>query len=106
MALTRTSRARGRAAEKPDLDDSLDTTMKALDRLMRLFRIERYLHLVLGGLSFLLLLYVGIGWVRRGHIGDGNVQLMFGSSGLFAAASFRTTYFFGRSFRLVDDLIR
>ncbi|MQA92252.1 MAG: hypothetical protein GEU90_18835 [Gemmatimonas sp.] len=89
-----------------DLQSVLNVAIFALERLLNLFRIERYLHLVLGFLSFLLLLYVGVALVRAGTLNDSSLTLLFGASGLFTAASFRTTYYFNKGFKLIDDIIR
>jgi hypothetical protein len=108
MASPRTRPAPERSAEPGprELSATVNATIGALERLLALFRVERYLHLALGIISFLLLLYTVFEMVRTGKVGDGNLMMIFGASGLFAAASFRTTYFFGKGFRLIDDLLR
>src|SRR3546814_12768041 len=45
--------------ERMDSKELLDSALNALDRLLKMFMIERYVYLVLTAVSFLLLLYAG-----------------------------------------------
>ena len=100
------SRQQRANAARPNLEEVLNLTMVALERLLNLFRVERYIHLVLAVASFLLLLYAGVQLVVNKVLDRSILALLFGASGVFTAASFRTTYFFNKGFKLIDDLIR
>jgi hypothetical protein len=72
-----------------------------------MFRVERIVHQVLNAVAFLMLLYAIWLTLNRDSKGISTTVLvaLFGSSGLIAASSGRTTYFFNKAFRLVDDII-
>lgn len=84
----------------------VETALNALDRLLRMFTIERYVYLALTAVSFLLLLYAGFLIATAKEANTEVLVAVFGSSGLVAASSARISWFFNRAFTLIEDLIR
>ena len=85
----------------------LKDTLNALDRLLNLFRLERIIHLIVGVLAFLMLLYaIAVLLTRRKEMDTALLVSLFGSSGLIAVSSARITYFFNKAFNLVEHVIR
>lgn len=90
----------------PTNGEILDIVIGALDRLMAMFRIERYVHLALTGLSFLMVLYCGFRLVTDSHLDRTSLLALFGSTGLITASSARITVFFSRAFTIVESVIK
>jgi len=88
-----------------DNKELLEATLNALDRLLKMFLIERYMYLVLTALSFCLLLYAGYLLVGAKQANTEFLVAVFGGSGLVAASSARISWFFNRAFSLVEGLI-
>ena len=84
----------------------LEATLNALDRLLRMFMVERYVYLALTALSFCLLLYAGYLMISTKSLNTEVLVAVFGGSGLVAASSARISWFFNRAFSLVEDLIK
>jgi hypothetical protein len=84
----------------------LGITLDALDRLMRMFVVERYVYLALTAVSFLLLLYTGYIFVATKAADKELLIAIFGSSGLIAASSARISWFFNRAFTMVENLVK
>ena len=92
----------------PDIDkkELLTTSLDALDRLLKMFMVERYVYLILTAFSFLLLIYVAYMLVTSDSANTATLVAVFGSTGLIAASSARISWFFNRAFTLVEELIR
>ena len=92
----------------PDLDkkELLTTSLDALDRLLKMFMVERYVYLVLTAFSFLLLIYAAYMLVTSESANTATLVAVFGSTGLIAASSARISWFFNRAFTLVEELVR
>lgn len=86
--------------------DPLDNALDALERLLRMFTVERYVYLVLTAFAFLMLIYIAYRLFDSDNVNSQLLVMVFGSTGLIAAASARITWFFNRAFGLVEDLIR
>lgn len=84
----------------------IDAALGALERLLRMFMVERYVYLVLTAVSFLLLLYAAYLLVASKTADTAVLVAVFGSSGLVAASSVRISWFFNRAFSLIEDLIK
>jgi len=84
----------------------LKDTLDALERLLDLFKLERIVHLVVGIVAFLMLLYAIVLLFRSQDVTAPLLTSLFGSSGLIAISSARITYFFNKAFKLVEDIIR
>lgn len=84
----------------------LEAALNALDRLLRMFMVERYVYLALTALSFVLLLYAGYLMVATKSLNTEVLVAVFGGSGLVAASSARISWFFNRAFSIVEDLIK
>jgi predicted Na+-dependent transporter len=90
----------------PDEKDLLGAVLNAMDRLLRMFMVERFVYLILTIASFVLMCIVGYSLVTSGPADKELLLAVFGGSGLIAAASLRTTWFFGKAFSLVSDVVK
>ena len=86
--------------------DTLNMALNAMERLLKLFRIERILHLFIGIIGFLLLVYAIVLILRNGNTDTTTLVALFGSSGLITASSARITFFFNKAFKLVENIIQ
>jgi hypothetical protein len=89
-----------------DNKELLTTALDALDRLLKMFMVERYVYLALTAFSFLLLVYTAYLLVTTRAVNTQMLVAVFGSTGLIAASSARISWFFNRAFILIEDLIR
>lgn len=89
--------------EKKEL---LEATLNALDRLLKMFMVERYLYLMLTAVSFALLIYAGYLMLSSKSLNTEVLVAIFGGSGLVAVSSARISWFFNRAFTIVEDLIK
>lgn len=92
---------------EPELRNTLRDVLDALERLLRLFQLERTIHLIVGIIGFLMLLYAAVMLLTPSNLKTNTTLLvsLFGSSGLITLSSARITYFFNRAFRLVERII-
>lgn len=88
-----------------DIKVVLDETLNALDRLLKLFHFERMIHLVIGIVAFLMLLYAIVLLVRSNGVDTTLLVSLFGSAGLITASSARVTYFFNKAFKLIAEVV-
>ena len=86
--------------------DVLDAALNALDRLLKMFMVERYVYLALTAVSFVLLLYAAYLLVTTSPANTEILVAVFGGSGLIAISSVRISWFFNRAFSLVENLIK
>jgi hypothetical protein len=84
----------------------LEAALNALDRLLKMFIVERFVYLALTALSFLLLVYAAYLLVAAKSANTDVLLAIFGSSGLVAASSARISWFFNRAFTLIENLIK
>lgn len=83
----------------------LTETLNALERLLNLFKLERIIHLIIGILAFLMLLYAIVLLLRSNEVSTTLLGSLFGSAGLITISSARITYFFNKGFTLIEDII-
>ena len=88
-----------------EVKTALDETLDAIERLLRLFRVERTLHLIIGVVAFGLLAYALVLLFRGKGIDTATLVSLFGSSGLVTVSSARLVYFFNRAFKLVEHVV-
>jgi flagellar biosynthesis protein FlhB len=81
-------------------------TLDALERLMRMFQVERIVYLLLSVISFGLMVIAGYLMLKDQHPSYGQFSLIFGSSGLCAASVSRVARFLNKSFNLIEDVVR
>jgi len=86
--------------------DLLNATLDALDRLMKMFMIERYVYLVLTAASFLIMLYAAYLLITKGSLTTDVLVALFGGSGIVTVSSARISWFFNRAFSLVEELVK
>jgi hypothetical protein len=90
----------------PNSSDLINRTLDALERLMRMFAIERYLYLGSALISFILLIIAIVRLVTGDGVDVLDLSLIFGASGLIAASAARVSYFLNKSFDLISSLIQ
>jgi len=90
----------------PQDDDLVNRTLDALDRLMRMFAVERVLYLVCAIVSFVLLIVCLISLFQTKQISTPQLAMVFGASGLIAASAARVSFFLNKSFDLVAAIIQ
>jgi len=90
----------------PDKEDLIERTLDALDRLMRMFAVERMLYLVCAIVSFALLLVCLVQLFQTKQISTPELAMVFGASGLIAASAARVSFFLNKSFDLVATIIQ
>ncbi len=91
----------------PDLKSALDTVLTALDRLLLMFKAERLIHMILAVAGFLMLVYAAIQLMTQPKGLDmTQMGLLFGSSGLITLSGARVTFFFTKSFGLIEEVTR
>lgn len=87
-------------------EDLVGRTLDALDRLMRMFAIERILYLVCAIISFVLLIVCLVFLFQTKQISVPQLAMVFGASGLIAASAARVSFFLNKSFDLVSTIIQ
>ena len=87
-------------------ENLVQQTLDALDRLMRMFAIERILYLVCAFVSFGLLILCLISLFKTQQISWPQLAMVFGASGLIAASAARVSFFLNKSFDLVSCIIQ
>lgn len=84
----------------------LEITLNAVERLLKIFQVERYIYLALTGVSFLLLLYAAYLLISSKPANTEILVAVFGSAGLITASSARISHFFNRAFSLIENLVK
>jgi len=87
-------------------NDLVNRTLDALERLMRMFAIERYLYLISALISFILLVIAIVRLITEDGVGALDLSLIFGATGLIAASAARVSYFLNKSFDLISSIIQ
>jgi hypothetical protein len=89
-----------------DEKDSLEQALNALERLMRMFQVERLLYLLGGVASLGLFVFAGYRLFTQGVIRSNDLITILGASGVSTACSSRVAYFLNKAFNLVEAIIR
>ncbi len=89
--------------EKKEL---LEIALNALERLLKMFQVERIVYLILTAIAFIILLYAAYLLIETKSANTEILVAVFGGAGLIAASSMRITYFFNRAFTLMEGLIK
>ena len=87
-------------------NDLVNRTLDALEHLMRMFAIERYLYLISALISFILLVIAIVRLITEDGVGALDLSLIFGATGLIAASAARVSYFLNKSFDLISSIIQ
>lgn len=80
---------------------ALRNRLEAVERLAALFRIERFVYLVITAVSFLLLFGVAVRMFIQGTAQIAEWGLLFGSSGLITITANRVLQVWSQSLRMV-----
>lgn len=89
-----------------DKKEMVNMALDALDRLLRMFQVERIVYLLLTAVSFVMLLFAGYQLIADRSMDTTAMVAVFGSTGLVTASSARVSHFFHRAFTLVEGLIQ
>ncbi len=89
-----------------DNSELVKTTLDAMERLLKMFMLERFIYLALTIFAFMLLIYASIQLFSNELISTTILVSIFGGSGLIAVTSFRVVWFFNRAFSLIESLIK
>lgn len=95
----------GRVYMAENLKETLDTILTSVERLLKLFELERKIHLIIGIVGFLILIYACFLLIRSKELSVELLVSLFGSSGLIITSSARITYFFNKAFNLIENII-
>lgn len=87
-------------------EDLIDRTLDALDRLMRMFALERVLYLVCAIVSFCMLVFCLFSLWKTQQLSVPELAMVFGASGLIAASAARVSFFLNKSFDLVSCIVQ
>jgi hypothetical protein len=79
--------------------EELDERYSIVEKLVRLFKFERFIHLAVTGISLVILLVAISFMIYNKEAGKAELSLMFGSSGLI-------TYTGGRLLRMWDQALK
>ncbi len=89
-----------------ELEAVVNQTLSALERLMKMFALERILYLVCSVVSFVLLIVCLWGLISTGQVSVPQLSMIFGATGLIAASAARVSYFLNKSFDLISSIIQ
>ena len=81
--------------------DEIQSRMDAVERLTRLFRLERIVHLSITSLSLALLLVSAGVLLYKGQAGPAELTGLFGSSGLITYSAGRLLFMWNQALRLL-----
>lgn len=87
-------------------DEKLKLALDSLERLMRMFQLERILYLIGSMASLALFLYAGFQLFSQDKFDSTYLNIVFGATGLSTVCSSRVSFFLTKSFRLIEDIIR
>ncbi|HEX8574590.1 MAG TPA: hypothetical protein VF759_17755 [Allosphingosinicella sp.] len=87
-------------------EDMIRRTLDALERLMRMFNVERIIYLLCALTSFALLLWCIWSLFDSNKITVPQLALVFGASGLIAASAARVSFFLNKSFDLISIIVQ
>jgi hypothetical protein len=85
--------------------EEFKNTLDALERLLKMFVVERYVYLLLTVASFAILLIFGYQLITTRQASNEILVAVFGGSGLVAVSSARISWFFNRAFSIIEKLI-
>lgn len=92
-------------AEREDQSPSLDDVIGAMERLMRLFQMERILYLVFGFASLVLFVYAAYRVFSSGDFTSTDMNIVLGATGISAACSSRVVYFLNKAFGIIESIV-
>lgn len=84
----------------------LELALNALERLMRIFVIERILYLVAGVASLGLFIFAGYKLFSQDIVRTEDIVIILGATGVSTACSTRLAFFLNKAFNLIEDIIR
>lgn len=81
--------------------DNLSARMDAVERLTKLFRLERMVHLAVTSISLLMLLLSAGVLMYKGKAGPAELAGLFGSSGLITYSAGRLLFMWNQALQLL-----
>ena len=91
--------------DKDQEGPSLDDVIGAMERLMRLFQMERILYLIFGIASLVLFVFAAYRVFSSGTISSTDMNIVLGATGISAACSSRVVYFLNKAFGIVESIV-
>ena len=79
----------------------LEARMAIVDRLNTAFRIERYVHITLSVLSFVIVCVSGWSLYSKGLLSNGQLLAFLGPTGFLAVAVTRILYMWSASLKII-----
>jgi len=86
--------------------DEVRAALDAIERMNKMFVVERFIYLGGAAAALALLVYAGVLLIRADTFNLEQAGLLFGSGGLFAASGARAIYFLDRTYKLIEAIIR
>ena len=84
---------------------ALELVLAALDRLMKIFAIERVLYLIGAFASLLLFIFAGYRLFSQAVVSTSDMALILGSTGVATACASRVAFFLDRAFKLIESTV-
>jgi len=84
--------------------DAVERALNSVERLMRMFMVERAIYLLGATASLALLAYATFLLVSSGDATREQLALLFGSGGLFAVSGVQVTFFLNRAFKILEQV--
>lgn len=81
---------------------NISEILDAMERLMRMFAVERYVYLAITVVALLIILFYGYRITTTENPDTTTLVAIFGGSGLISLSAMRTTMFFQRAFSLFE----
>lgn len=86
--------------------DLMERTLKALEHLNAMYRVDRYLSMAAAVASFLLLFYIALQAFEKTEVRWELLASFFGASGFLTVAMLRIAYFFNEGHKLIAQIVK
>lgn len=81
------------------MPDNIEQRMEVVEKLTRLFKVERMVYLGVTVISLIMLLGSGASLIIKGEAGTAELSLLFGSSGLITYTAGRLLFMWNEALR-------
>jgi hypothetical protein len=85
--------------------EAIDAALAGVERLQRLFFLERMIFLTGAAVAIVLLTAIAVMMIRSGNVGATNWLPLFGSGGLFMATGSGAMLYFNKCLHLLTELV-
>lgn len=83
----------------------LEQALDALERLMRIFQLERIIYQFAALACLILFLYAGYRLFSQEAVTTADMVLILGATGVSTACSSRVAFFLNKAFRIIEEII-